>query len=90
MSSVAQLSAPKNTKREATGWILTAEDRCDTRECGAQAYVKVTGVSGSLYFCSHHYNKIIDNAVGYDKLERFAYEVLDERDKLIENRLLEG
>lgn len=88
LSSIAQLSAPKNNSKEATEWILTAEDRCDTGECGAQAYVKVTGVSGSLYFCSHHYNKIIDNAVGYDKLERFAYEVVDERGKLTENRLI--
>lgn len=88
MSSIAQVSAPKNTNREAIGWILTAEDRCDTRECGAQAYVKVTGVTGSLYFCSHHYNLITDNAVGYDKLERFAYEIIDEREKLVENRLV--
>ena len=32
---------------------LTASDRCD--RCGAQAYVRVTLVSGSeLLFCAHH------------------------------------
>lgn len=32
---------------------LTASDRCD--RCGAQAYVRVTMLSGShLYFCAHH------------------------------------
>ncbi|MEP6597971.1 MAG: hypothetical protein ABJB98_00805 [Actinomycetota bacterium] len=32
---------------------LTAADRCD--RCGAQAYVRVTMLSGSqLYFCVHH------------------------------------
>lgn len=88
LNSTAQLSSPAITAPKAVGWILTAEDRCDARECGAQAYVKVTGVTGSLLFCGHHYNKIIDNAVGYDKLERFAYEIIDEREKLIENRLI--
>lgn len=32
-------------------------------------------------FCGHHYNKIMDNAVGYDKMMKFAYEILDNRDK---------
>jgi hypothetical protein len=32
---------------------LTASDRCD--RCGAQAYVRVTLLSGSeLMFCAHH------------------------------------
>lgn len=30
----------------------------------------------------------MDNAVGYDKMMKFAYQILDERDKLIENRLI--
>jgi hypothetical protein len=34
---------------------LTLNDRCDS--CGAGAYVKVTGVTGELFFCGHHYNK---------------------------------
>jgi hypothetical protein len=68
-------------------WTLTANDRCDSG-CSAQAYVAVKGVSGELYFCSHHYNKIMDNAVGYDKMMKFAFEIIDERERLIENRLV--
>ncbi len=64
-------------------WILTANDRCD--RCGAQAYVKVTGVTGDLLFCGHHYNSVMDNAVGYDKMMKFAYQVLDERSRLDES-----
>jgi hypothetical protein len=60
-------------------WQLTATDRCDY--CGAQAYVRVIGVTGSLDFCGHHYNR------HEDKLTSFAFETIDERDKLIENRL---
>lgn len=68
-------------------WTLDSNDRCDA-ECSAQAYVKAIGVHGELLFCSHHYNKITDNAVSYDKLEKFAYQVVDERERLVENRLL--
>jgi hypothetical protein len=42
-----------------------------------------------LFFCSHHYNNIVDNAVGYDKVMKFAYSIIDEREKLVENRLRE-
>jgi hypothetical protein len=66
---------------------LTANDRCDTRSCGAQAYVRVTGVSGVLLFCGHHYEQIVNNAVGYDKMMKFAFNVEDNRESLIENRL---
>lgn len=66
-------------------WILNVSDRCDS--CNAQAYVHVAGVAGELFFCSHHYNKIMDNAVGYDRMMKFAYQITDEREKLIENRL---
>jgi hypothetical protein len=69
-------------------WVLTALDRCDTANCSAQAYTMVKGVSGELYFCAHHYNKIMDNAVGYDNMMKFAYEIVDERERLIENRLV--
>ncbi len=65
-------------------WQLTLSDRCD--RCSAQAFVRVVGVTGDLLFCAHHYNKIMDNAVGYDAMMKFAYEILDERDRLIENR----
>ena len=68
-------------------WTLTAVDRCDA-SCSAQAYVKIVGVSGELLLCSHHYNKITDNAVGWANLEKFAYQIIDEREKLIENRLI--
>lgn len=66
---------------------LSAADRCDSGSCGAQAYVKVTGVTGNLTFCSHHYNKILSNPVGKERIEEFAYQVVDERDQLKENRL---
>ena len=36
-------------------WVLNATDRCDS--CAAEALVKVTGLSGDLIFCGHHYNK---------------------------------
>lgn len=63
-------------------WTLTSTDRCDERNCGAQAYVLVKGVSGELTFCSHHY----EESSG-EKLSAFAFEVVDERERLIENRL---
>jgi len=71
-----------NTKEKE--WVLDATDRCDS--CQAQAYVRVVGVTGDLLFCAHHYNKIMDNAVGYDKMMKFAYQILDERERLDENR----
>ena len=66
-------------------WELTAHDRCDA--CGAQAYVRAKGVSGELLFCGHHWEKAMNNAVGYDNMMKFAYEILDERERLVENRL---
>jgi hypothetical protein len=50
----------------------------------------VKGITGELLFCSHHYNKIMDNPIGYEKMMGFVLEVLDERDRLVENRLKEG
>jgi hypothetical protein len=67
-------------------WVLTANDRCDATDCGAQAYVKATGVSGSLYFCGHHYEKIVNTVTGYDKMMNFAFSITDERDRLIVNK----
>jgi hypothetical protein len=66
-------------------WQLGPADRCDN--CSAEALVRVKGVSGELMFCGHHYNKIMDNPKGYEKMMAFMYEVLDERDKLIQNKL---
>jgi hypothetical protein len=68
----------------AKEWVLKATDRCDS--CAAEALVKVTGLTGDLMFCGHHYNKIMDNSEGYKKMMAFALTVVDERDKLIENR----
>lgn len=68
-------------------WTLTALDRCDA-SCTAQAYIRAVGVNGELMFCAHHYNKIISNEVGYLNLEKFAYQIIDEREKLAENRLV--
>lgn len=60
-------------------WVLTGLDRCDV--CGAQAYVRVTGVTGSLDFCGHHYTK------HEQKLSAFAFDIIDERERLVQNRL---
>jgi len=66
-------------------WVLTANDRCD--RCQAQAYVKIAGSAGELLFCSHHYNKIMNDPVGKEKMMAYAYSFLDERERLVENRL---
>lgn len=65
-------------------YILKAIDRCDS--CAAQAYVLVKGSTGDLMFCGHHYEKIMNNPDAYTKMMAFMLEVVDERDKLIENR----
>lgn len=65
-------------------WQLTPKDRCDS--CAAEALVKVSGISGYLMFCGHHYNKIMNDEKGYKSMMSFALTVLDERDKLIENK----
>lgn len=71
------------SKPEEKVWLLDATDRCD--RCGAQAYVRVIGKSGSgLLFCGHHYNKVMDNALGYDNMMKFALEIVDERNRLEE------
>lgn len=64
---------------------LTAFDRCDS--CGAQAYVHVIGVTGDLMFCGHHYENIMNSPTGYDSMMKFAYQFVDERFRLEENRL---
>jgi hypothetical protein len=69
-------------------WVLNAKDRCD--RCQAQAYVKIVGSTGELLFCSHHYNKIVDDFNGYTKMMAFMYAVVDEREKLIENKPIGG
>lgn len=69
-------------------YILNATDRCD--KCGAQAYVRVKGSTGELLFCGHHYEKIMNDPDAYTKMMSFMFEILDERDRLIENRLIGG
>ena len=66
-------------------WLLKATDRCD--RCAAQAYVMVKGSTGDLLFCGHHYDKIMNNPDAYTKMMSFMLEVVDERERLIENRL---
>lgn len=70
-----------DTKKD---WTLTGLDRCDA--CGAQAYVHTIGVSGDLFFCGHHYEKAIGTPSGYDNMMKFAYSIIDERDRLIQNK----
>jgi len=65
-------------------WILGAKDRCD--KCGAEALVQVTGISGDLMFCGHHYNSIMSMPDGYNSMMSFMISIVDERDKLIENK----
>ena len=57
-------------------YVLNAKDRCDKRDCGAQAFVWVNLLSGDLLFCSHHYNK------NEAALVPLVIEVIDERAKI--------
>jgi hypothetical protein len=66
---------------EVKEWLLKATDRCDA--CAAEALVRVTGISGDLLFCGHHYNKIMENPESYKKMMAFMISVIDERDKLV-------
>lgn len=66
---------------QAKQWTLSPLDRCDS--CAAEALVQVTGISGDLMFCGHHYNKIMDNPEGYKNMMSFALTILDEREKLV-------
>lgn len=71
----------------AKTWTLSPLDRCDT--CNAEALVQITGLNGDLLFCGHHYNKIMDNPTGYKNMMKFAITILDEREKLVQNKALE-
>ena len=62
-------------------WTLSPLDRCDS--CAAEALVQVTGISGDLMFCGHHYNKVMDSPEGYKKMMSFALTIVDEREKLV-------
>ena len=65
---------------EAKQWTLSPLDRCD--RCNAEALVQVTGITGELMFCGHHYNKIMSTPDGYNSMMSFMITVLDERNKL--------
>jgi hypothetical protein len=67
-------------------WKLKTIDRCD--KCNAQAYVLIKGSTGNLLFCGHHYEKIMNNPDSYTKMMAFMLEVIDEREKLIENKAI--
>ena len=82
MTAIATDKSVDNTPKE---WILGPTDRCDS--CNAEALVNVKGVAGDLLFCGHHYNKIMNDKIGYDKMMAFMYEIIDEREKLIQNKL---
>ena len=69
----------KVAEKPKVQYTLTAFDRCD--RCGAQAWVKASGVNGELLFCSHHFNK------ASKKIKEWAFEIVDERERLVENRL---
>jgi hypothetical protein len=71
-------------QEEVKDWALNATDRCDS--CAAEALVQVTGLNGELLFCGHHYNSIMSNTAGYKKMMSFMISIVDERDKLIENK----
>jgi len=61
-------------------WQLSPKDRCD--RCNSEALVKVTGISGDLLFCGHHYNKIMAIPDGYNSMMSFMISIIDERSKL--------
>ena len=84
MTAIASEQVVSDSTKE---WILGPKDRCDS--CNAEALVSVKGVSGELLFCGHHYNKIMNDKIGYEKMMAFMYEIIDERDKLIENKAKE-
>jgi len=65
---------------------LRVIDRCD--RCGAQAFVMIKGSTGDLLFCGHHYDKIMNNPDSYTKMMAFMLEIVDERHKLIQNKLV--
>ena len=66
-------------------WLLSPLDRCD--RCNAEALVKVTGITGDLMFCGHHYNKIMAIPDGYNSMMSFMISIIDERNKLDVDRL---
>ena len=77
---VSKATASQLNREINKGDSLTIHDRCDA--CGSQAYVSVTGVTGKLMFCGHDYGKIMSSQSGKEAMDRFAFETVDERDRL--------
>lgn len=71
-----------NNLIEEKQWTLSALDRCDA--CGSQAYVQALGTTGDLLFCVHHYEDILSNEKAQEAMNRFAYQIIDERKQLDE------
>lgn len=68
-------------------WSPSGRDRCDHEACPSQGYVRLTGITGELTFCVHHFDKILK--VAEAKLRSFAFDIQDRRELLIENRLVD-
>jgi hypothetical protein len=66
--------------KEKEKYEITVQDRCD--RCSAQAYVLARSEKGDLFFCGHHYKK------HEEAVKSWAEEVIDEREKLEENKLI--
>lgn len=64
------------TASATTKYVLNKQDRCDTGDCPAQAWVLVKFLTGELLFCSHHFDKF------EAALIKDAYEVIDERHRI--------
>jgi hypothetical protein len=80
LTTVAEIPVEAKKKER----VLTLNDRCDAGHCGAAALVKVSGVSGDLLFCGHHYNKFEMS----ENMIKFAFDIVDERWSMHgENRL---
>jgi hypothetical protein len=63
---------------------MLAQDRCDARGCGVQAYLRVAlGDCGTLDFCRHHY-ALYEDAL----LHHGAVIVADDRRRLTQKSVL--
>ena len=82
IKEVVQMGKNKVVEKQEVKYQLTALDRCD--KCSAQAYVKACGVNGELLFCGHHFAGIEEG------LSKWAFEIIDERNKLVQNKLIDN
>jgi len=83
---IKKQDSKEENKIETSEDVLKVSDRCD--RCGAQAFVMIKGSTGDLLFCGHHYDKIMNNPDSYTKMMSFMLEIVDERHKLVQNRLI--